>query len=132
MRVVHSPPYLEVGDGESPHLCCARHRLDQPGHLVLLHLDPVLDQARLLQLADLGAEPAVNASISSCFSLLFSGRISLFQLLILVCVGRVLGQSKGYTEGGERLVHDGHVRQSILVCKPRPEQVKYPTSLTIC
>ena len=92
-------PNLEVRDGERPHRRCAALLLSQPGHLVLLHLYPVIDQAGLLQLPDLGAEPAVNININ----------IIVVRLLILVSIGRVLGQSKGYTKGGERLVHDGHV-----------------------
>ena len=56
-------PNLEVRDGERPHRRCAALLLSQPGHLVLLHLYPVIDQPGLLQLPDLCAEPAVQIII---------------------------------------------------------------------
>ena len=60
--------HLEIREGERADLGCASLCVGQPAHLVHLHVDPVKDQAGLLQLSDLSAEPAVK--VWSCFSLI--------------------------------------------------------------
>ena len=60
--------HLEIGEVERVDLACASLLVGQTGHLVHLHVDPVRDQAGLLQLSELSAEPAVQ--VWSCFSLI--------------------------------------------------------------